>query len=205
MTESKKFAAPRTFSIVCAVVLVAIFATYIYVYGLTPASVTYCIVAALLMKVAIVDMGSYTIPNIFVVGISLLFFAMLTVETVVGVPMREVVSQATDGLLGSLVVGGGMLLFSVLFDLVTHRMSLGGGDIKLLLAVNLFLGLKLSILALVLSCVFGLIFAAVSGIHKPEMEGAKFSKRIIPFGPSIAAATVLSQLAGPYLLPLLGF
>lgn len=187
-----------------AITLAVVFAIYIYVYGFGIPAIAFCVVAALLLAAASIDLDTYTIPNVFVVGISLVFFAMLAAETMAGVPMTGVVAQAIDGLLGSLVVGGGMLLFSIVFDLVTGRMSLGGGDIKLLLAVNLFLGLRLSILNLVLCCVFGLLFALVSNVHKPESEGADFKQRVIPFGPSIALASIISQLGGPFLLGQLG-
>lgn len=203
MTDSS--AKPSALQIaVPAVGLAALFAIYIYVCGITVAAVAYCLLGFVLLAVALIDLKTYTIPNIFVVGISLLFFAMVTMETVMGTPMPEVVGQVTDGLMGSLVVGGGMLLFSVVFDMVTGKMSLGGGDIKLLLAVNLFLGLKLSIANLVLSCILAVIFAAVSGVHKPEAEDAKFSQRVIPFGPAIALATVLTRFALPIILSLSG-
>ena len=201
--QSGKIAMSPLRAAVYAAGLVAVFATYIYVYGVTVPAVSYCVLAVLLLLVALIDAETYTIPNIYVVGISMLFFVMVCVETIMGAPMTQVVAQVTDGLLGSLVVGGGMLLFSVVFDLVTGRMSLGGGDIKLLLAVNLFLGLQLSIANLVLSCIFALIFAAVTGKQKKEGEDGSL-QRVIPFGPGIALATVLSLAVGPLAFAWLG-
>lgn len=45
-----------------------------------------------------------------------------------------------DGLVGALVLGGGSLVASIAFEHLAKRPSMGGGDIKLLAAVGLFLG-----------------------------------------------------------------
>lgn len=123
-----------------------------------------------------------------------------------------------DGLAGGLLVGGGILLFSLVFDAVTGKTSLGGGDVKLLFAVGLFLGAALSLLNLLVACVLGLVFAAFRlrrvGSACPsigegaagEGEGAAQegslppTDRAIPFGPAIAAATMFTLLAGPSIL-----
>lgn len=124
-----------------------------------------------------------------------------------------------DGLAGGLLVGGGILLFSLVFDAVTGKTSLGGGDVKLLFAVGLFLGAALSLLNLLVACVLGLVFAAFRLRRAPSTpcgkvvkcaagEGAGASPestpppvdKAIPFGPAIAAATMLTLLGGPLVL-----
>ena len=90
-----------------------------------------------------------------------------------------------DGLLGGVIVAGALLLLSLLFDRLTGKESLGGGDIKLFFAAGLYLGLAGSLFNLILSCFTGLLFAFC------------FRKNRIPFGPSIAAATYVSLLFGP--------
>ena len=83
------------------------------------------------------------------------------------------------------MLAGGMLAFSLLFDRLTGKESLGGGDIKLFFMTGLYLGSAWEILFyLILSCLLGLGFAAM-----------KKSQRI-PFGPAIAAACFLMLLYG---------
>ena len=90
-------------------------------------------------------------------------------------------------LLTGLVCGGALLAVSLVMDRILGKESLGGGDIKLFFVVGLYLGPVGTLIALILSCVLGLIFAAVSrrGSGKP-----------FPFGPAIAAATAVMLLWG---------
>ena len=113
---------------------------------------------------------------------------------------------ALDGIVGAAVVAGGVLVLSVAFDKVTKRRSLGGGDVKLLFMVGLFLGLAGSMLNLLMACLMGLAFAFAQGFSVPsspgegEGEGESVRTRAIPFGPAIAAATAFTLLAGPTIL-----
>lgn len=89
-------------------------------------------------------------------------------------------------LLAGLCYGGGLLAVSLVMDRVTGRDTLGGGDIKLFCVVGLYLGFVGTLFAVALACVLGLIFHGVA-----SGRGKAF-----PFGPSIAAATVLMLLWG---------
>jgi len=93
-------------------------------------------------------------------------------------------------LIAAVVFGGGMLLLSLLMDRILKRDSLGGGDIKLFAVIGLYLGLAGTLLAVLLSCVLGLLFALILRSRGGE-KGAQF-----PFGPSIALAAVLVMLWG---------
>lgn len=111
-----------------------------------------------------------------------------------------------DGLAGAVLVGGGILLFSLAFDAVTGKTSLGGGDVKLLFAVGLFLGVAMSLLNLLVACVLGLVFAAVrlrtpqGGAGAQDGGGGSPGAKAFPFGPAIAAAAMLTVLGGPFVL-----
>lgn len=89
-------------------------------------------------------------------------------------------------LLSGVVYGGCLLGVSLVMDKVMGRETLGGGDIKLFAVVGLYLGLIGTLFAVLLSCVFGLLFAAA----------LKKQGRAFPFGPSIAAAATFMLLFG---------
>ena len=88
------------------------------------------------------------------------------------------------GVTGGLAIGGGMLLLSLLFDHLLGKESMGGGDIKLFFMTSLYLGLLQGIFSLILSCIVGLVIAAV------------MRKQKVPFGPAISLAAFLSLLYG---------
>ena len=75
-------------------------------------------------------------------------------------------------------------MLSLLFDKVTGKDGLGGGDIKLFFMVGLFTGPLTGLFNLILSCIIGLIFALLRKEHR------------IPFGPAISIASYISILFG---------
>ena len=81
-------------------------------------------------------------------------------------------------------VGFLMLLISLVFDKLTGKESLGGGDIKLLFMTGLYMRPGVTLFSLILSCFVGLFIAL--GLKKDK----------IPFGPSISIAVFLSILFG---------
>ncbi len=88
------------------------------------------------------------------------------------------------GLISAFGVGFLMLLISLVFDKLTGKESLGGGDIKLLFMTGLYMRPGVTLFSLILSCFVGLFIAL--GLKKDK----------IPFGPSISIAVFLSILFG---------
>lgn len=88
------------------------------------------------------------------------------------------------GLISAFGVGVLMLLISLVFDRLTGKESLGGGDIKLLFMTGLYMRPGVTLFSLILSCFVGLFIAL--GLKKDK----------IPFGPSISIAVFLSILFG---------
>lgn len=92
----------------------------------------------------------------------------------------------TDMIAGSLF-GGGLLLVIV----IVSRGGMGGGDIKFAAALGLWLGWKLTLLALFLSFLLG----GVGGIVLLALK-RKGRKDFIPFGPFLALGAFISMLYG---------
>lgn len=93
-------------------------------------------------------------------------------------------------ILAGLAVGGGLLAISLLMDHIMKKDTMGGGDIKLFAVSGLYLGMLPSLFALILSCVFGLVFVVIQGRFVKNEDGH------LPFGPSIAAATWFMLMYG---------
>ena len=109
--------------------------------------------------------------------------AWLAALPFVGMGRREIITH----LIAGVALGGGLLLISLAMDKIMGRDTLGGGDIKLLAVVGLYLGPIGALFALVLACVIGLL---LHGLSRGE------SARPFPFGPSLAVAAAGMLLFG---------
>lgn len=193
--------------IIAEVLCAAAFVSSVAMFGVTVHALALCVLACILLGLSLVDLDTYTIPNGFIIAGIVVWaasFAFYGVDAagigpgafmlaITGSPATAV---AVDGLAGAVAVAGGMLVLSLVFDKVVGRQSLGGGDVKLLFMVGLYLGLAGSVLNLIVSCLVGIVFSAVTQRMRADREDA----RAFPFGPSIALATWFTLLAGPYLL-----
>ena len=90
-------------------------------------------------------------------------------------------------------MGVAVLLISLILDKILKKDSLGGGDIKLLAVVGLYLGAFGSIFALIVSCVLGLLLGVIMKKRKDE-EGH------FPFGPAIAVSACIMLFVGDALV-----
>ena len=132
--------------------------------------VAYLAFGCVLVAIAVRDVRTLTIDNrsvLLLMGLWLLWRIALGVEAVVnGFDFLVAVVEAapltgvslSDGVLGAIVLGGGLLVFTTAWEAVTKKAAMGGGDIKLLAAMGLFLGLVGGMVALAVACV---VFAIV--------------------------------------------
>ena len=145
-----------------------------------------------LLFLSLTDLDAMIIPDgclLFAAGIWAVFVPLL------GMSWRD----ALRGIAAGLLFGGAMLGISLLMDRILKKESLGGGDIKLLAVIGLYLGFTGTLFTLLFACVLGLLLAALK-------RGAG---QAFPFGPAIAASAGLMLLFGEGLvqwyLGLLGF
>lgn len=96
-----------------------------------------------------------------------------------------------DGLVGALVLGGGSLAASIAFERLAQRPSMGGGDIKLLAVVGLFLGWERGLWCLFAACLVVLVMQMVSRVR----EGGKgIASQTFPFAPAILVGVVIASI-----------
>lgn len=150
-------------------------------FGFTPAAAIHCLFAAALLIGAVIDCQYHYIPDR--ISISIIILALLQMPGGQG-------PSLSDALAGSLAVSGFMLVIS----LATGG-GIGLGDIKLLAATGLFLGLKGNILAFFL----GYLLAAAFCLPR-VLKGALSRGSEIPMVPFFTAAIVISALWGSRLI-----
>lgn len=181
--------------LVAAVVMAAALTLLAVRWGASAQLVAYGGLACLLMAAALADLSSLTIPNELVLAACVWWLATVWA-------MPNPAAAATNGAVGALCVGGGLWAFSALYSAIAKRPSLGGGDVKLLFAVALYLGLEGSLLNLLLSCTLGILFAAARSLARaargksgPGSPGNTLTEGIA-FGPAIALSTTALLVIG---------
>lgn len=136
-----------------------------------------------LFTLTLTDLYDYIIPDSCIVTI---LVNWLIFTKAMAFSLREALIQLSISLAFGLII----LIFILIFDKITKKESMGGGDIKLLAVVSLYLGLFGSLFMLFLSCIIGLIFALITNYRKNN-ENKQF-----PFGPAIALSTWIMLVFG---------
>lgn len=192
-----------------AAILAVFFPLIVFFYGEDGQSTNavarvfaYLALGSILCVAIATDLDTMTIPNTlvgaaFIVWLSSVWF-MQPLEYGVGNAFDAWIeggfsAVAADGLAAAFLIGGGILVFSAVYEQVSGKQSLGGGDIKLLCAVTLFLGIYASLLTIFLACLFGLLFAPL------WRAVTRQSSPTFPFAPSIACATLVILVALPFM------
>ncbi len=133
------------------------------------------ILTGMLVGLSLTDLESCRIPDVFILsGIVTWFVSLCFVSS----PLEEL----CHGFCSALLVSGMIFLISFLMKKAMKKDVLGNGDVKWLFMVCLYAGLYRGLWILLLSCLTGLVWILFSG------------RKMIPFGPCIAAATVLILL-----------
>lgn len=136
---------------------------------------------AFLFWVSIVDVCKRIIPD-KAIGIAILVRFVFAIFT------EEMKWQGIVGLfLNGLVVTVPLLLLVLIMERVLRIELMGGGDIKLLFVIGMYIGWEKSLIAFLVACVIGII----AGLIERRNGDIYF-----PFGPSIALGTVISMLIG---------
>lgn len=105
-----------------------------------------------------------------------------------GIPPFDLTLEG--GLMGALVLGGGSLAASVAFEAITRRASMGGGDIKLLAVVGLFLGWERGLWCLFAACLASVAVRTIKRVRAGEMVAASGT---FPFAPAILFGVVVAS------------
>lgn len=164
-----------------------------------------CVLAA----AAVVDLRTLRIPNVFP-------FVLLCLWLVWRVAVHCTAAQApvtfSGGIIAAIMMGGGLLVFTTVYEMITKKRAMGGGDIKILAAVGLYLGVIAGLFCLLVACVVSLVLSFVLprvGWEPPRDEAliaasndvdgdgipdpaAPVLLKSVPFGPAITAGAAVA-------------
>lgn len=164
-------------------------------YGLTLAFLLYAVLMSVLIVVFFIDLDHMVILN------KLVIFALVAAIIVALGNLFTPLTIYGDNkwwnpFLGALLGSGFLFVVAVLGSIVFKSdEAMGGGDIKLMLPIGLFLGWRLTILTLFLS----VIIAGVVGIVLLALKITS-RKSSIPFGPFIVIGCFISIMYGYHII-----
>jgi len=155
-------------------------------YGLSYQYFLFLLFTSVLVTVSFIDLHHKIIPDVLslsgiVVGLAASF-------------MPGTISWL-DSLIGIIAGGGSLFLVAFVYERITGREGMGGGDIKLLAMIGAWLGWRQLYLVVLISSLVG----AIVGIAFLLMAGKGFRVRI-PFGPFLSLGAMACLFFGPELM-----
>lgn len=159
-------------------------------FGLTAQYLFYLSLLYILLAVTLIDLEHQIVPNALVASglvIALLFYLPGLIFSASALPPYLQINRALLDALAGMALGGGLLLLIILVS----RGGMGAGDMKLMLMIGLFVGLRGVAVVLLL----GFIFGALVGITLMAL-GRATRKDALPFAPYLALATLVEVFMG---------
>ena len=190
----------------------ALFFSFVAALGPSLVAFKFCLLSALLVGMIFADFEERILPDEFTLGGLLAGLALSwvipiqdgTVEfflAVAGAPLKGPALSLVESIVGAAIPSGFLWLTGVLFQKLRHKEGLGFGDVKMVATVGAFMGLRASMLTLIvgslLGSVMGLIYilAAKKDHSSYELPFGSFLG-IAAIGVSLMTQSVIAWYAG---------
>jgi leader peptidase (prepilin peptidase)/N-methyltransferase len=181
----------------------ALFLMIVAALGPTAMAVKLCVLCALLVGLTFTDLESLILPDEFTLGgavVGLIFAWFVPVDDIVARLTLSVMGfrpgphwvSVTESLTGALLPAGMLALGGLLFEKIRHKEGLGLGDVKMMAMLGAFLGLRATLLTLVLGSVAGSIIGVIY-IYLAKKDASCYE---LPFGAFLGFAGMIVALAG---------
>ena len=151
-------------------------------FGLSLEFYGFAVLSSLLLVISVIDLEIQEIPD----GLSIFGLAAGIVFIAVQWDMNLVLSS-----FAGLLIGSGLFFLIAFFS----KGGMGGGDIKLLGVLGIWVGWKMTLLLILLSFIIGALVSIFLLITK-----IKSRKDYIPFGPFIAIGAYIAIIHGNFLI-----
>lgn len=153
-------------------------------WGLTPTAAAWCLFAALLVAMTLIDWDTTLLPDVLTLP---LLWAGLIASALHWIPV-----PLADAVWGA--VGGYMSLWLVYwgFKLATGKEGMGFGDFKLFAALGAWFGWQALVPIILMASVIGAIVGIVMKLKSSLREGG-----VVPFGPFLALGGITAMVLGP--------
>jgi len=163
-----------------------LFAGLFFYYGIGIQFAAYAVFLSFLLMVSVIDYHHQIIPDEFSLGGTVLGFGACFLTGDV---------SWESSVVGILLGGGVFMAIAYLYERVTQREGLGGGDVKLLGMIGAWLGVQSILPVIIISSAVG----SIIGIALMMFQRRGF-KTAIPFGPFLALAATIYLFASESIL-----
>lgn len=171
--------------------------------GPTGMAIKLCVLCALLVGLTFSDLESLILPDEFTLGgivAGLIFAWFVPVDDIVARLMLAVAgfhpsphwASVAESLTGAVLPAGMLFLGGLLFEKIRHKQGLGLGDVKMMAMLGAFLGLRATLLTLVLGSVAGSIIGVIY-IYVAKKDASSYE---LPFGAFLGFAGMIVAFAG---------
>lgn len=158
----------------------------LHTFGLTASALAHFLFFSVLITIALIDLDHRIIPDVISLpGIPIFFLLSLAVPSVTW----------QEAALGIVAGGGSLWTVAFLYERLTGKAGMGGGDIKLLAMMGGFIGWQGVLFTIFFSSLTGSVIGiALMLARKGDMKMA------LPFGPFLAAGGAVYTLWGAWLI-----
>lgn len=176
----------------------------------------YVLFFGLLALASVADLRTLRIPDGLIGALFVVWFAWRAIVHVNGITDAPI--SFSQGILGAIMLGGGLLVVTTVYEMITHKRAMGGGDIKLLAVVGLYLGATGGLFCLMVACATSLVMSLVLprlGWKRPQSaEELHASNDVdgdgvpdpavpillkdVPFGPAIAVGSLVTVMVAVF-------
>ncbi|MGH9775537.1 MAG: prepilin peptidase [Candidatus Acidiferrales bacterium] len=172
-------------------------------FGATFAAFKWALFSALMVVLVFTDLRERLLPDIvnyfgFFAGLALSFFvrssdgtSLWLANRMFAYPPPAPVLSFVDALLGAALGGGLLWVVSEAYLRLRHREGMGLGDVKMMLMAGAFLGIKLTILTILVGSLLGAILGSIFILV--QRKGSQYE---LPFGTFLGAGAVLAIFFG---------
>lgn len=155
-------------------------------FGLTVEALIYYAFCSILLVVTFIDLDHRIIPDFITLpGIPICFAAAFALPDV----------TYKDALLGILIGGGSLFAVAWIYNLITKKEGMGGGDIKLLAMIGAIVGWQGVLFTIFVASLVGTL--AGMAVMLQSRKGMKLA---VPFGPFLSIGGITYIFFGTYLI-----
>ncbi len=151
--------------------------------------ICFSITLALLIYGSIIDIKRRSVSNLLILAIASIWIIFNIYICMIG---RINVYSILLQVLQAAIIFAILLLLTCFIEKISKTSMLGGGDIKLLSSLSLYLGAVDFLVMMLVACVASIVFATISHLIRGG-RGGKFLRSTIPFVPCITIGFVISS------------